>query len=133
MLSGENRPSDASPADAAPAAAGAATAPNPPLVCEKELKPLAIPPPVPAVEEKLNPEAEPNPEEAAGLLAFSAVKEKFEGLEAEDPNAEGGCAEYDESLPKPVEDVGAEEPNPVCWDVKLKLLAWTGAAAPKPA
>lgn len=148
MLSGENRLSDAPPADPAPAAGGAAAAPNPPL-CPKTLplpaaagatapKPLPAPPPVLAVEEKVNPEAEPNPEGAAGVLVVGAPKEKEEAERAEEaaeeePNPEGGCVGAAVALPKPVEDDGAaEEPNPPLGAAKLKVLAWSGAEAPKP-
>lgn len=147
MLSGENRLSDAPPADPAPAAGGAAAVPNPPLVCPNEVllpaeagasapKPLPNPPPLFAVEEKLNPEAEPNPE-AAGLLVVGYAKEKLEDEVAaaeEEPNPEGGCVGAAAgALPKPVEDDGAaEEPNPPVGAAKLKLLASAGAGAPNP-
>ena len=144
MSSDENRLSDAPPADPAPAAVGAAAVPNPPLVCPKILplpagadavdpKPLPNPPPVLlAVEVKLNPEAEPNPEGAAGVLEVGALKEKEDAVE--EPNPEGGCVGAAEVLPKPVEDgaAGAEEPNPPPAEAKLKELAWAGAGAPKP-
>lgn len=90
------------------------------------------------VEEKLNPEAEPKPEVLAGVLEFPAAKEKEEAETAEEateeePNPEGGCVGAAEVLPKPdVDDVGAEEPNPLFAAAKLKVLAWTGAGAPKP-
>lgn len=145
MLSGENRLSDAPLADPAPAAGGAAVVPNPPLISPKKLlppvaagasvpKPLPNPPPVFAVEEKLNPKPEPNPEVAAGLLVAGAAKEKVEAEGAEEEsNPEGGCVGAAIALPKPVEDVGAaEEPNPPLAAEKLKLLAGTGAGAPKP-
>lgn len=150
MPSGENRPSAAPSADPAAAADGAGLAPNPPLVCPKMLlppavvdslaaKPLPNPPPPPlfAVEEKLNPEAEPNPEEAAGALEVGALKEKEaaegaeEAADEEEPNPEGGCVGTTEALPKPVEDDGAAvEPNPLLEVVKLNVLAWTGAPNP---
>lgn len=73
-----------------------------------------------AGEEKLNPEADPNPEAAAGF----GVKEKFEAEGAE-PNPEGGCVGAAKMLLKPVEeDCVAAEPNP---------LAWMGAGAPQSA
>lgn len=143
MSSGENRLSDAPLADPAPAAVGAAAVPNPPLVCPKTLplpagagavapKPLPKPPPVLfVVEEKLNPEAEPNPEGAAAVLEVGALKEKEDA--AEEPNPEEGCVGAAEALPKPVEEGGAaEEPNPPPAEAKLKELAWAGAGAPKP-
>lgn len=141
---GENRLSDAPSVDLGPAAGGA---PNPPLVCPKVLlllpgaagvsapKPLPNPPPAFAVEEKLNPEAEPNPEVAAGVLEVAAPKEKdaAERAEEEEPNPVGGWAGAVEALPKPVEDDGAaEESNPPLPAAKLKALAWAGAGAPKP-
>lgn len=146
MPSGENRLSDAPPADPAPAAAGAVDAPNPPLVCPKTLlfpaaagaavpKPLPNPPAVFAAMEKLNPEAEPNPEVPADVSEVGALKEKEDAEEGaeEEPNPEGGCAGAAEALPKPVEDDGAiAEPNPPLEALKLKVLAWTGAGAPKP-
>lgn len=87
-----------------------------------------------AVEEKLNPEAEPNPEAAAGLLVLEAAKENSEAEGAEEePNPEGGCVGAAMALPKPVEDDGAaEEPNPPLGAAKLKLLACPCAGAPKP-
>ena len=138
MLSGENRLSDASPAEPAPGAA-----PNPPLACAKTLLPLAVAgavkplPNPPPVEEKLKPEAAPNPAEAAGLSEVGAAKGKVEAEGAEDdPNPPGGCVGGAKALPKPVVDdddgAAAEEPNPVCEGVKLKLPAWAGAGAPKP-
>lgn len=149
MPSGENRPSAAPLADPAAAADGAGVAPNPPLVCPKMLllpavvdslavKPLPNPPPpLLAVEEKLNPEAEPNPEAAAGALEVAALKEKEaaegaeEAADEEEPNPEGGCVGTTEALPKPVEDDGAAvEPNPLLGAVKLNVLAWTGAPNP---
>lgn len=152
MPSGENRLSVAPPADPAPAAAGAVDAPNPPLACPKILlfpatagaaagaapKPLPNPPAVFAAVEKLNPEAEPNPEVAADVLEVGALKENEEAERAgeaaeEEPNPEGGCTGAAEALPKPVEDDGAtEEPNPPLAAAKLKVLAWAGAGAPKP-
>lgn len=146
LLSDENRLSDVPPAEPAPAAGGAAVVPNPPLVCPNKLllpaaagastpKPLPNPPPVFAVEEKLNPEAEPNPE-AAGLLVVGHAKEKLEDEGAseaaeEEPNPEGGCVGAAVALPKPVEDDGAaEEPNPPVEAAKLKLLASAGAPNP---
>lgn len=150
MPSGENKLSDAPPADPAPAAGGAVAVPNPPLVCPKILplpaadagaaaaKPLPNPPPVLAVEEKLNPAAEPNPDVAAGVLEVAELKEKEEGERAEgtageEPNPEAGCVGAAGALPKPVEDDGAaEDPNPPLGAAKLKVLAWAGAGAPKP-
>lgn len=146
-LSGENRLSDAP--EEAPAAVGAAVAPKPPLVCPKILllpvaagasapKPAPNPPPVLGVEEKLNPEAEPNPAVAAGVLVVGAPKEKEEAERAEEaaeeePNPDGGCVGAAKALPKPVEDGGAaEEPNPPLGAAKLKVLASAGAGAPKP-
>lgn len=92
-----------------------------------------------AVEEKLNPEARPNPEVAAGVLVAGAAKEKeaaerAEDAAEEDPNPEGGCVGAAEALPKPAEDDGAsaEEPNPPLGAAKLKVPAWAGAGAPKP-
>lgn len=143
MLSGEKRLCDAP----SPAAGGAADAPNPPA-CPKALllpvaagaaapKPLPTPPVV-AVEEKLNPEAEPNPEGAAGVLVVGPLKEKEEAEIAEEaaegaPNPVGGCVGAAGTLPNPVVDDGAaEEPNPLLGAAKLKVLAWTGAGAPKP-
>lgn len=152
MSSGENRLSDVELADlAAAAAAGVSELVTNPLACPKILllpvaagtlppKPLANappPPPVCAEEEKLNPEAEPNPEVAADELEVGAVKEKEAGETAEEvaeePNPDGGCVGTTGALPKPVEDDGAaEEPNPPPAEVKLKVLAWTGAAVPNP-
>lgn len=102
-------------------------------------KPLLNPPPVFVVDEKLNPEAEPNPEVAAGLSEVRAAKEKLEteGAEVtadEEPNPEGGCVGAVRGLPKPVGAEGvAEEPNPPLGAVKPKLLVCTGAGVPKPA
>lgn len=145
LLSCENRVSDAPPADPAPAACGAAAFPNPPPVCPNTLplpaeaaasdpKALANPPPGVVVEEKLNPEAEPNPEAAAGLLAGGAAKENEDAATAEEPaveepNPEGGCAGAAEGPPKAA---GAEEPNPTAWAAKLNVSAVAGAGAPKP-
>lgn len=135
MPSGENRLSDASAADPDPAAAAAAgVAPNPPLVCPKVLLLPAVapnPPPVFAVEEKLNPEADPNPDGAAGLSVEAAAKEKLEAAAVEEgadepPNPEGGCVGAAKVLPKPDDDGAAEEPKPAD-EAKLKLLAWAGA------
>lgn len=151
MLSEENRLSGAPPAEP-PAAAGAAAAvPNPPLVGPNRLllpaasgalvpNPLPNAPPVLAVEVKLNPEAEPNPEVGAGLLEDGAAKENVEAEGAEvtaeeEPNPDGGCVGAARA-PKPVgADGPAEEPNPPLEAAKLKLLACTGAGAgaPKPA
>lgn len=145
MPSGENRLSDAPLVDPVAAAGGAEVVPNPPLVCPKILllpaatgtlapKPLPNPPPpVFAVEEKLKPEAETNPEVAAGVLEVGALKEKeeaerAEGAAEEEPNPRGGCVGPTEALPKLVEDDGAaEEPNALLPAAKLKVLAWTGA------
>lgn len=149
MPSAENRPS-AALADPAAAADGAGVAPNPPLVCPKMLllpavvdslavKPVPNPPPPPlfAVEEKLNPEAEPNPEEAAGALEVAALKENEaaegaeEAADEEEPNPEGGCVGTTGALPKPAEEDGAAvEPNPLLEAAKLNVLAWTGAPNP---
>ena len=143
LPSGENRLSGAAPPGLAPAAGGAAAAPNPPLICPKALplpaaadvavpKPLPNPPPVFAVEEKLNPEAEPNPEAAAGLSAVGAAKENVEADGAEEePNPEVGCVGAAMALPNPAEDAGAaEEANPPPAAAKPKVAACTGA--PKP-
>lgn len=84
--------------------------------------------------EKLNPAAEPNPDEAAGALEVLGAKEKEEAetAEEEEPNPEGGCAGSVMALPKPAGDDGAAvDPNPVLAEAKLKVLAWTGAAAAK--
>lgn len=143
MPSGENRLSDA---PLVAAAGGAEVVPNPPFVCPTILllpaatralspKPLPNPPPPPvfAVEEKLKPEAEPNPEVAVGALETGALKEKdeaerAEGAAEEEPNPRGGCVGPTEMLPKPAEDDGAaEEPNALLPAAKLKVLAWTGA------
>lgn len=148
MSSGENRESDAALAEPPAAAGGADTDPNPPLVCPKPLlppgaegsfapKPLPNPPP-PPVEEKVKPAAEPNPEEAAGVLEVGAAKEKEEAETADEdagaePKPAGGCDGANEEVPKPVEEDGAaEEPNPLLEAAKLKVLAWAGAGAPKP-
>lgn len=148
MSSGENRESDAALAEPLAAAGGADTEPNPPLVCPKPLlppgaagsfapKPLPNPPP-PPVEEKVKPAAELNPEEAAGVLEVGAAKEKEEAETADEgagvePKPAGGCDGANEEVPKPVEEDGAaEEPNPLLEAAKLKVLAWTGAGAPKP-
>ena len=156
MSSGENRLSDVELADLAAAAAAAGVSelvPNP-LACPKILllpvaagtlapKPLENapppppPPPVLAGQEKLNPEAEPNPEVAADELEVGAAKEKEAGETAEEaaeePNPDGGCVGTTGELPKPAEDDGAaEEPNPPPAEVKLNVLAWTGAALPNP-
>lgn len=91
------------------------------------------------VEEKLNPEAEPKPVVPAGVLEVPAAKEKEEEETAEEaaeeePNPEGGCVGAAKVLPKPAVDDGvAEEPNPLLGEAKLKVLAWAGAGAPKPA
>lgn len=142
MLSAENRLSSGPPA----ATEGVALAP-PNSVGAKVLLPPAVPgaaalkqdtnsPPVFAVEEKLNPEAEPNPEGAAGLSAFGAANEKVEAESVEeDPSPDGGWVGAAKALPKPAgdddDDGTAEEPNPEA--VKLKLLAWAGAGTPKSA
>lgn len=90
-----------------------------------------------AVEEKLNPEAEPNPE-AAGLLVAGYPKEKLEAegaVEAveEEPNPEGGCVGAAVALPKPVGAAAAAgEPNPLDGAAKLKLVASAGGGAPNP-
>lgn len=142
MSSGENRESDAALAEPLAAAGGADTDPNPPLVCPKLLllpdaagsfapKPLPNP--------NVKPAAEPNPEEAAGVLEVGAAKEKEEAETADEaagvePNPVGGCDGANEEVPKPVEEDGAaEELNPLLEAAKLKVLAWTGAGAPKPA
>lgn len=102
-------------------------------------KPLLNPPPVFAVDEKLNPEAEPNPEVTAGLSEVGAVKEKVEanGVEVtagEEPNPEGGCVVAAKALLKPVgAEVVAGKPKPPLGAEKPKLLVCTGAGAPKPA
>ncbi|TNN88095.1 hypothetical protein EYF80_001676 [Liparis tanakae] len=136
LLSCENRLFCAAPAGPTPAAGGASVFPNPPLVCPKILpspteagtaapKPLPNPPPVAfCVEGKLNPEAEPNPEVAAGLLVDGAAKEKEEAFGAEEaaveePNPEGGCVGAAKALPKPG---AAREPNPPLGAAKLKVL-----------
>lgn len=81
--------------------------------------------------------AEPDPEEAAGVLEFGAAKEKEEAETADEgagvePNPAGGCDGANEEVPKPVEEDGAaEEPNPLLEAAKLKVV-WTGAGAPKP-
>lgn len=142
MSSGENRLSDAPSVDAA---GGTEVVPNPPFVCPTILllpaatgalapKPLPNPPPpVFAVEEKLKPEAEPNPEAAVGALETGAVKEKeeaerAEGAAEEESNPKQGCVGPTEVLPKPAEDDGAaEEPNALLPTAKLKVLAWAGA------
>lgn len=118
-----------------------AAAPNPPLVCPKgPLLPVVAgaptPKPLPAVEEKLNPEADPNPEAGADLSVVLEAKEKLEAEGAEEDaalNPEGGCVGAAKMLPKPVEDdCVAAEPNPLFEAEKLKPLAWAGAGAPKP-
>lgn len=124
MLSGENRPSVVSPT--APAPSEAAVPP----------KALPNPPPVVAVVvEKLNPEADPNPEDAVGggLSALGAANEKDEadGTE-EEPNPDGGCVGAVIRLPNPVESEDVEEePNPELRAGKPKVTDWAGA--PKPA
>ena len=140
MLTCENRLSEAPPAGPAPAAGGAAVAPNPPLAAPKTLplsaaagaaapKPLPNPAPVFDVEEKVNSEAEPNPEVSAGLSVVGAAKEKVDGEVA--PNPEGGCVGAAKVLPNPVEEGGAaEDPNPPLGAAKLKESA--AAGAPKP-
>lgn len=141
LLSGENRLSDA-----APAAGGAAAAPKP-LVCPKLLplpaaaaagaapapKPLPNPPVLCAVAEKLNPEAEPNPDAGACVLEAGVLKEKeeAEGAAAAEPKSGAGWDGAAAALPKPAEGARAE-PNPPPEEVKLKELAWAGAGAPKP-
>lgn len=139
MLSGENRLSDGPPADPATAEGVELAAPNP--VCPKTPLPPAVPgapvpkpvpnpPPVFPMEEKLNAEAEPNPEEAAGLSAFGAAKEKAEAERAEeDPNPDGGCVGAAKALPKPAEEDDDDDDDGAA---KLKLLAWRAAGAPKP-
>lgn len=121
LLSGENRPSAASPTTPAPAGAAPKLLPNPP-------------PAFAAEEEKLNPEADPNPEEAGGLSAAGAAneKEEAEGVEA-DPKPDGGFVGAVKRPPNPVdwEDVD-KEPNPVAGAGKLKVWAWAGAGAPNP-
>lgn len=110
--------------------------PNPPLACPKPPllpgavgacapKPLPNPPPEFDVEAKLNPDADPNPEEAAGLLEVGAAKENpaAEGAEEDAevlPNPEGGCVGADKVFPK---TGAAAEPNPGSDDAKLKELA----------
>lgn len=131
MLTCENRLSEAPPAGPAPAAGGAAVAPNPPLAAAGAGAPKPLPNPAPVfdVEEKVNSEAEPNPEVAAGLSAVGAAKEKVDGEVA--PNPEGGCVGAAKALPNPVEEGGAaEDPNPPPGAAKLKESA--AAGAPKP-
>lgn len=93
MLSDENRLSAAPLADPSLAAGTAAFVPNGLLLPAGVSAPKPLPNPVPlfAVEEKLKPEAEPNPEVAAGLLVVGAANEKFEdeGVAGE-PNPDGG-------------------------------------------
>lgn len=133
----------------------AAVAPNPPLVCPKALAlppvcdapaPKTLPNPPPgalavAVEEKLNPAAEPNAEVAGALSADGAAKENpaAEGAEEEaatgaPPNPVGGCVGAAMALPNPVEAAGVAvgAPNPPLGAAKLKLLACAGADDPKP-
>lgn len=86
------------------------------------------------VEAKLNPEAAPNPEGAAGLLEVGAPNEKPEAEGAEEeaeepPNPEGDCVGAAMALPKAG---AAAEPNPELEDAKLKELAWGVAGLPKP-
>lgn len=101
------------------------------------------PPPTPALlEEKLNPDAEPNPEEDTGAVEAVELKEKelAEAAEdppedeakpelnpAEEPNPDGGCEGATRPCPNP-----EEEPNPLLPAAKLKVLAWTGAVLPNP-
>lgn len=146
MLSSENRASDV------PLAAGEAElVPNPVAVFPKRpplpaaadsLAPNPLPPePAPFVE-KLNPAAEPNAEADAGVFDVGVLKEKelAEAAEGapeeepkpepnteEEPNPDGGCAATPGACPNP-----DEEPNPLFPEAKLKVLAWTGAALPKP-
>lgn len=136
MLSGENRLSDGPPTD--PAAAEDVELATPKPVCPKTLLPPAVPgapvpkpvpkpPPVFAVE-KLNAEAETNPDEAAGLSTFGAAKENVEAESVEeDPNPGGGCVGAAKVLPKPAEDDDDDDGA-----AKLKLLAWAAVGAPKP-
>lgn len=68
------------------------------------------------------------------------MKEKEEGettgaVEEEVPKPEGGCVGAAMALPKPGvddDDGAAVEPNPPPAAAKLKVLAWAGAADPKP-
>lgn len=99
-------------------------------------KPLLSPPPLFVVDEKLNPEAEPNPDVAAGLSEVGTAKEKAEaeGGEVtveEEPNPEGGCVGAVRALPKPVGAEGAD-PKPPLGAAKPKPLVCAGAGAPKP-
>lgn len=149
MSSGEYKLADA---PLVAAAGGTEGVPNPAFVCPTVLllpaatgalapKTLPNPPPPPpvfAVEEKLKPEAEPNPEAAVGALETGAAKEKeeaerAEGAAEEESNPKRGCVGPTEALPKAAEDDGAaEEPNALLPTAKLKVLAWTGAWVPNP-
>lgn len=141
MSSGENRESDAALAEPLAAAGGADTDPNPPLVCPKPLLPPGAAgsfAPEPLPNPKVKPAAEPKPVEVAGALEVGAAKEKEEAETADEgagvePKPAGGCDGANEEVPKPVEEDGAaEELNPLLEAAKLKVLAWTGAGAPKP-
>lgn len=129
MLSTENRLSDIPLAELSDTAAGAEPVPNPLVACPKilllpaavdALAPKRVPNPLPtevAAEEKLNPDAEPNPEAAAGVLDVGALKDKDAAETAEgaaEPNPEG------------------EEPKPLLPAAKLKVEVWTGVEPPNP-
>lgn len=148
MLSTENRWSDIPLAELSDTAPGVEPVPNPLIACPKilllpgavdGLAPKRVPNPLPTevdAEEKLNPDAEPNPEAAAGVLDVGALKDKDAAETAEgaaEPNPEGACVGTTDESPKPNEDDGAaEEPKPLLPAAKLKVDAWTGVEPPNP-
>ena len=98
-----------------------------------------------AVEEKLNPEAEPPNPEVAGALVASATGAANENPEAEGadeagkepkPDGGGGATAAAAATPNPVGAAWvADDPNSALGAAKLKplaLLGWGWAGAPKP-
>lgn len=109
-------------------------APNPPLVCGNAgaaaAPALPNPPVLLPAEEKLNPDADPNPEDPAGLLVEEEAKEKVEAEGwAGAPKPEGVCGVEDPNgAPKTGADVN---PNSGRFSGKPKLPVWAGAGEPK--
>ena len=138
------------PAEPVPATVPVVLPPNKELtlVCPKSFPPVEgaaapKPPPLLAVEEKLNPEAEPPNPEVDGALVTSATgaaneKPAAEGAdEAEkEPKPDGGGVATAAATPNPVGSAWvADEPNSALGTAKLKplaLLGWGWAGAPKP-